>query len=96
MLLSAPGVTLAAILLTAPGMLWAIYCYPSGSYATRVVVGLALGLAFQWQCSALLAAGPGITGLSVALTTSGGLLLAGVLAWRRRHTFRLRRIVWQP
>ncbi|HKW20367.1 MAG TPA: hypothetical protein VJO13_03265 [Ktedonobacterales bacterium] len=96
MLLSAPGVTLAAILLTAPGVLWAIYCYPSGSYATRVVVGLALGLAFQWQCSAMLAAGPGITRLSVALTTSGGLLLAGVLAWRRRHTFRLRRMSWQP
>src|SRR5690242_2198137 len=58
MLLSAPGVALAAILLTAPGVLWALYCYPSGSYATRVAVGLALGLAFQWHVCALLAVGP--------------------------------------
>jgi hypothetical protein len=96
MLFAAPGVTLAAILLTAPGVLWAIYCYPSGSYATQVVVGLALGLAFQWHVCALLAAGPGITRLSVAIVTGIGLIVAGVLAWRRRHTFRLRRILWQP
>ena len=95
-LLSAPGVALAAILLSAPGVLWAIYCYPSGSYATRVAVGLALGLAFQWAACALLAAGPGITRLSVALATSGGLLVASALAWRKCHTFRLRQAPWQP
>src|SRR6185437_7755204 len=96
MLLSAPGVALAAILLTAPGVLWAIFCYPSGSYVTRVVVGLALGLAFQWHLCALLAAGPGITALSVALTTGGGLLVAGMLAWRKRRAFHIRRIAQQP
>ncbi len=95
MLLSAPGVALTAIFLTAPGVLWAVYCYPSGSYAMRVAVGLALGLAFQWHICALLAAGPGITRISVILATSGGLLIAGTLAWRRRHTFRLRRLPWQ-
>jgi hypothetical protein len=96
MLLSAPGVAVAAILLTMPGIVWAIFCYPSGSYAVRVVAGLALGLAFQWHVCALLAAGPGITRLSVAVATSVGLLLAGALAWPRRHTFRLRRLSWQP
>lgn len=95
MLLSAPGVALAAILLTAPGVLWALYCYPSGSYATRVAVGLALGLAFQWHVCALLAVGPGITRLTVTIATSVGLLIAGALAWRKRHTFRLRQAPWQ-
>jgi hypothetical protein len=95
MLLSAPGVALAAILLTAPGVLWAISYYPSGSYATRVAVGLALGLAFQWHVCALLAAGPGITRLTVTLATSVGLLIAGALAWRKRHTFRLRQAPWK-
>jgi hypothetical protein len=92
MLLTAPGVALAAILLTAPGMLWAIFCYPSGSCVTRVVVGLALGLAFQWHACALLAAGPGITRVSVALATGGGLLIAGALAWRRRRTLSIWRL----
>jgi hypothetical protein len=96
MLLSAPGVALATILLTAPGVLWAIFCYPSGSYVTRVVVGLALGLAFQWHLCALLAAGPGVTRLSVALSTGGGLLVAGILASRKRRAFHIRWIVRQP
>ena len=93
MLLSVPGVILAAIFLTAPGVLWAVFCYPSGSYATRVVVGLALGLAFQWHVCAMLAAGPGITRGSVALATGAGLLVAGLFAWPKRRAFRIGRLV---
>lgn len=96
MLLSAPGVSLAALVLTAPGILWAVLCYPSGSYASRISVGVALGLTFQWHVCALLAAGPGITRLSVAAATGAGLLIASLLAWRRRWTFRLTRIVRHP
>jgi hypothetical protein len=96
MLLSAPGVTLAAIMLTAPGVLWALFRYPSGSPVTRIVVGVALGLAFQWHLCALLAAGPGITPLSIALATCGGLLIAGALVWRGRRTVRVGRIAWWP
>jgi hypothetical protein len=91
-LLAAPGVAIAALALTAPGLLWAVWCYPSGSLATRVTVGLALGLAFQWHVCALLAAGPGITVPSVALATIGGMLLAGTLAWRKRRSFRIMRL----
>jgi hypothetical protein len=96
MLLSVPGVTLAAILLTAPGVLWAVLCYPSGSYVTRIVVGLALGLVFQWHMCALLAAGPGITRTSVALATGTGLLIAGLFAWRKRCAFRIGRLLSHP
>ncbi len=91
-MLAAPGVATAALALTAPGILWAVWWYPSGSLATRVTVGLALGLAFQWHVCALLAAGPGITAPSVALATIGGMLLAGALSWRKRRSFRITRL----
>lgn len=82
LLASAPGVMVVALLLLAPGLIWAWWCYPAPDAATRLTVGLGIGLAFQMHISALLAAGPGITTVSVAAATAAGGALAALFAWR--------------
>lgn len=85
LILAVPAGTIAVLFLLAPGILWAWLCWPGESLIERLTVGLALGAAFQMQIAALLAAGPGITAVSVAVATCGGLLLAAALAWRMRR-----------
>lgn len=85
LLASAPGVIAITLLLVAPGLIWAWWCYPAPDAVTRLAVGLGIGVAFQMHISALLAAGPGITGVSVAAATVCGGALATVLAWRSRR-----------
>jgi hypothetical protein len=83
MLLSAvPAVALASAFLLAPGVVWTWLRYPAASGVTRVCVGLALGLAYQMQVVALLAAGPGVTAPSVLVATLLGLAAAALLVWR--------------
>lgn len=84
LILSVPACLIAALILLAPGILWSWTCWPAESWVERLAVGLALGFAFQMHLAALLAAGPGITAVSVLLVTLAGLLLAGLLAWRMR------------
>ncbi|MFI5273939.1 MAG: hypothetical protein ACHQ4H_12975 [Ktedonobacterales bacterium] len=80
----APGALAAMLLLLAPGLLWAWWCYPSPQPAARIAIGLAVGFAFQVHVCALLAWGPGITESSVLVATGGGFVLAGILIWRTR------------
>lgn len=83
-LTSAPIVIMTVLLLTAPGLIWAWYCYPAPDRATRLSVGLALGLALPIQLAALLAWGPGITPASVLITAIVSIIAASALAWRMR------------
>lgn len=82
LILSVPAGIAALVFLLAPGILWSWRCWPAESWVERLAVGLALGLAFQMHVAALLAAGPGISTLSVLVTTLAALVLAGLLAWR--------------
>lgn len=88
LLWSLPAVVAVMLALLAPGLIWAWRCYPSPDGGVRLAVGFALGLAFQIHICALLAAGPGITALSVAAATGAALVVAAILAWKlpaRRH-----------
>lgn len=82
MIVSAPIVIGAMLLLLLPGVLWAWWRYPSPQPAVRIAVGLALSFAFQMHVSALLAWGPRITRASVLVATAVGIVLAGLLIWR--------------
>src|SRR5258708_3627054 len=80
MLLSfAPAVIAALLLLLLPGIIWAWWRYPAPEGSTRLAVGLAVGLAFQFHICALLSWGPGITQSAVLLATAFGIAVAVVL-----------------
>ncbi|MGO8946954.1 MAG: hypothetical protein ACLQUY_04680 [Ktedonobacterales bacterium] len=82
LVLAVPGTALALLVLTLPGLVWAWWCYPAPDGATRLSVGLALGLALQMFLLSLLGLGPGITRASVAISTLTLTLAAVLLAWR--------------
>src|SRR6516165_10476508 len=87
LLLYAPAVVAALVVVLSPGLLWAWWRYPAPEPVTRVCVGVCVGFAYQIHSAALLAAslawgGPGITTASVAITTAVGVLLALLLVWR--------------
>jgi hypothetical protein len=83
--MTAPLATAVFLLLVAPGLIWAWWCYPSPNGATRIAVGLGLGMAFQIHVSALLAAGPRITRESVGIVGLCATVAAGLLAWRTQR-----------
>jgi Family of unknown function (DUF6541) len=80
LIVSVPVGLLGVLTLLLPGLIWAWWCYPSPSATARLSVGSALGVAFQMNVAALLAAGPGISRVSVAVSTSIAVIAAGVLA----------------
>ena len=82
LVLDVPGTTLALLALVLPGLIWAWWCYPAPDGATRLSVGLALGLALEMFLLIVLGSGPGITRASVVLSSLVLILAAVLLAWR--------------
>ena len=82
LVLAVPGTTLALLALVLPGLIWAWWCYPAPDGATRLSVGLALGLALEMFLLIVLGSGPGITRASVVLSSFVLILAAVFLAWR--------------
>jgi|GEM_PF-1669731 hypothetical protein len=95
LLLALPGATLALVLLTLPGLIWAWWCYPAPDGATRLSVGLALGIALQLFALSLLGLGPGITRASILATTGALTLIAVLLAWRTHRPHHARAGQWR-
>jgi hypothetical protein len=79
LVLAVLGTTLALVL---PGLIWAWWSYPAPDGATRLSVGLALGLALEMFLLIVLGSGPGITRASVVLSSLVLILAAVLLAWR--------------